>query len=393
MTLIDIPLLLLAVPAGLACAYLMVLTLLSSAPRTPPRSSRRLRFDVIVPAHNEEAVIARTMASLTQMDWPIANVRIWVVADNCEDLTAAHAQTAGARVLVRSDKSRRGKGYALDFAFANSRALGFADAVVVVDADAEVSTNLLEAFAARIESGAHAVQACYGILNPLASWRTSLITIAKASFHIVRSRARERMRLSCGIRGNGWCLTMDVLQKVPFQAYSLTEDLEFGITLGMSGYRVHYADEAHADADMAETGEIAGTQRQRWEDGRFQLIRTRTLPLLFSAVRYRSAVCLDLAIDLMVLPLSYVTLNVAMLFFAVAIVALAKEPTQIWLWLAIICAASLLCYVLRGWQLSGLGRRGIMALVRAPLFVMWKFWVMLRRRESGDWISTKRKCE
>jgi len=141
---------------------------------------------------------------------------------------------------------------------------------------------------------------------------------------------------------------------------------------------------------MAETGEIAGTQRQRWEDGRFQLVRTKTLPLLFSAVRNRSAVCLDLAIDLMVLPLSYVTLNVATLFFAVAIVALAKEPTQIWLWLAITCAASLLSYVLRGWQLSGLGRRGLVALVRAPLFVIWKFWVMLRRRESGDWISTKR---
>jgi len=92
MTLIDIPLLLLAVPAGLACAYLMVLTLLSSAPLTPPRSSRRLRFDVIVPAHNEEAVIARTVASLTQIDWPIANVRIWVVADNCDDFTAACAQ-------------------------------------------------------------------------------------------------------------------------------------------------------------------------------------------------------------------------------------------------------------------------------------------------------------
>jgi len=37
----------------------------------------------------------------------------------------------------------------------------------------------------------------------MASWRTRLITIAKAAFHIVRSRARERLKLSCGIRGNG----------------------------------------------------------------------------------------------------------------------------------------------------------------------------------------------
>jgi len=393
MTLIDIPLLLLAVPAVPACAYLMALTLLSSAPPASPRSSRRLCFDVIVPARNEEAVIARTVASLRQLDWPIERLRIWVIADNCEDSTAARAQAAGARVLVRCDKNRRGKGYALDLAFSNSRALGFADAVVVVDADAEVSVNLLEAFAARIELGAHAVQACYGILNPLASWRTRLITIAKASFHIVRSRARERMRLSCGIRGNGWCLTTEILQRVPFQAYSLTEDLEYGIALGMAGYRVYYADEAHADAEMAESAAIAGTQRQRWEDGRFQLIRTKTLPLLLAAVRRRDTVCLDLALDLMVLPLSYVMLNVVGLFAAVAAASIAKQPTASWLWLALACAASLLMYVLRGWQLSGLGRQGLVVLLRAPLFVVWKLWVILRQRESGEWISTKRNRE
>ena len=393
MTPVDVPLLFLAVPAVPACAYLMALTLLSRAPPAPPRSSRRLRFDVIVPAHNEEAVITRTVDSLGRMDWPIEQVRVWVIADNCEDSTAARAQAAGARVLVRYDKDRRGKGYALSLAFTNSHALGFADAVVVVDADAEVSANLLEAFATRIELGAHAVQACYGILNPLASWRTRLITIAKASFHIVRSRARERMRLSCGIRGNGWCLTTEILQRVPFQAYSLTEDLEYGIALGMSGYRVYYADEAHADAEMAESGAIAGTQRQRWEDGRFQLIRTKTLPLLLAAIRRRDLVCLDLALDLMVLPVSYVMLNVVGLFVVIAAASFTEEATANWLWLALACAASLLFYVLRDWQLSGLGREGLVVLLRVPSFVVWKLWVILRRRESREWVSTKRNRE
>ena len=387
MSVVNIALLFLALPATLACAYLILLTLLSGAPSVPPPSSRRLRFDVIVPAHNEEAVITRTVASLRSTNWPAELIRIWVVADNCEDSTATLAEAAGARVLVRCDNERRGKGHALDFAFNNCYALGFADAVVVVDADTEVSINLIEAFAARIERGAHAVQASYGILNPLASWRTSLITIAKASFHIVRSRARERMQLSCGIRGNCWCLTTKVLRLVPFQAYSLTEDLEYGITLGLSGYRVHYADEAHANAEMAETGAIAGSQRQRWEDGRFQLIRAKTLPLLIAAVQRRSAICLDLAIDLMVLPLSYVALNVAALSIAAFLVG---RPMQNWLWIAFACVASLTIYVLRGWQLSGLGLKGLFVLARAPLFVAWKLWVMLRQRESRGWVSTQR---
>jgi len=287
----------------------------------------------------------------------------------------------------------RGKGYALEFAFNNSLLSGWADAVVIVDADAEVSVNLLEAFASRLEHGAQAVQACYGVLNPLASWRTRLMTIALASVHKLRSRARERMQLSCGIRGNGWCLSSDVLRQLPYQSYSLAEDLEYGITLGLAGHRVHYADEAHADAEMAVASAMAGTQRQRWEDGRFQLVQKQTGSLLLAAWRQRSAVCLDLALDLLVPPLSYVVLNVAALFAAVAVTALWTMPSLEWLWLGIACVASLLFYVLRGWQLSALGRQGLLALARTPFFMTWRIWVMLRRRESREWVRTGRNCE
>jgi hypothetical protein len=252
----------LAVPAALTCAYLAVATILSAAAVPMRCKEQRLRFDVVIPAHNEAMVIERTVASLRRLDWPAELFRVVVVADNCTDATATLARAAGAEVLERHDATLRGKGYALAFAFQASRARQWADAVVVIDADAEASSNLLQAFAARIEAGAEAVQAHYGVLNPWASWRTRLITIAKASFHIVRSRARERLGLSCGIRGNGWCVTHKLLAKVPYQAFSLTEDLEYGIDLGLAGYRVYYADEAHADADMVSGEQIASKQRR-----------------------------------------------------------------------------------------------------------------------------------
>jgi 1,2-diacylglycerol 3-beta-glucosyltransferase len=384
-------LLCLALPAGFACTYLLVSTLLSRALPVPAGSSRRLRFDVIVPAHNEAAVIERTVVSLKKIDWPADRFRVWVVADNCGDITAALARGAGARVLERQDTARRGKGYALQYAFRASLDESWAHAVVVVDADAEVSANLLEAFAARIEIGAHAVQAHYGVLNPHASWRTRLITIAKASFHIVRSRARERVALSCGIRGNGWCVTHDLLKTVPYAAFSLTEDLEYGIDIGMAGFRVAYADEAHSDADMVSTEQVARKQRQRWEGGRFQLIRAKTLPLLAAALRRRSAVCLDLALDLLVLPLSYVALNVIALTVVAAALSWWRAVFYAWLWLGAAFAASLVLYVLRGWQLSGIGAQGWLDLARAPGFLVWKVVLMLNPRKSGEWVRTDRE--
>ena len=387
---VCILLVVMAIPAVISCAYVLMLTLLSKRLKPLSPSSRTLQFDIIVPAHDEASVIERTVASLRQIDWPSDRFQVWVIADNCTDTTEALARRAGAEVLERRDASRRGKGYALEFAFRASRERAWAQAVVVVDADAEVSSNLLAAFAARIENGNQAVQAHYGILNPMASWRTRLITIAKAAFHIVRSRARERLQLSCGIRGNGWCVTHELLNRVPYQAYSLTEDLEYGIDVGLAGYRVAYADEAHSNAEMVTDENVASTQRRRWEDGRFQLIRSRTIPLLLTAVRRADAVCLDLALDLMVLPLSYVALNVVLLICGALIAVHWHLAHLFWLWLSCACAGSLLLYVMRGWQLSGIGARGLLDLARAPGFVLWKIMLMLRSRTQG-WVRTARE--
>jgi len=381
----------LALPATAVSLYLLILTLLSHAPPVALRSSRRLRFDVIVPAHNEAAAIDGVVASLRKLDWPADGFRVLVVADNCTDSTAVLARAAGAEVLERHDTERRGKGYALAFAFQASQAHGWAYAVVVVDADTEVSPNLLEAFATRIENGAAVIQAHYRVLNSQASWRTRLMAIAMASFHRVRSRARERLRLSCGIRGNGWCITHRLLRQAPYRAFSLTEDIEYGIDLGLAGYRVRYADEANVAAMMVSGEQAARTQRQRWEGGRLQLIRSRTPALLRAARGPDGGVCLDLALDLLVLPLSYAAINVAVLI-VLASVALLWEPSmEIWLWLALGCGASLLLYVLRGWQLSGVGMRGLVDLLRAPFFVLWKVLLMLRAHKSAEWVRTKRE--
>ena len=379
----------LALPATAACLYLLLLTLLSARPPPPPASSRKLFFDVIVPAHDEAAGIGQTIASLQQMDWPPERLRIVVVADNCTDDTAGIAQDAGAMVLERRDQTLRGKGYALAHAFAWSRSAGIADAVVVVDADSVASANLLESFASRIEAGATALQTHYGVRNPGDSWRTRLMAIALGAIHKVRSRARELLGLSCGIRGNGWCVTHALLDQVPYRSFSLTEDVEFGVELGLAGHRVAYCDESHVNGEMV-TGERASrSQRQRWESGRLGLIRAKVPALLHAAVARGSAVCLDLALDLLVLPLSYVVLNV----LAILVLA-ALDPAGLGAPLITVGLVDLLAltiYVGRGWMLSGVGIEGIRDLARVPFFLFWKLVVVRIQPKPQSWIRTRRE--
>ncbi len=392
MTLASVLLLACGVPVALACGYLFLLTLASGRPDVPSPCARKLRFDLIVPAHNEEAGIAETVRSLLASDWPEFLRRVLVVADNCQDATAAIARAAGAEVLERTDPAHRGKGFALEHAFAHSLA-GSADALVVVDADTLVSDNLLNAFAARLEAGAPAVQADYGVRNPNASWRTRLIAIALGAFHVLRSRGRERLQLSCGLRGNGMCFSRTLLEQVPHRAFSVVEDLEFGIQLGEAGYRVHYAGEAHVWGEMVSGETASRSQRRRWEGGRRQMARLHGPRLLRLALRKHNRVLLDLGLDVLVPPLAEVAFATGA---GLLLSLLVAHRTHHWILAASVfslSAVALLAYVLRGWTLSGTGARGLLDLGLAPLYVIWKLTLGLRRKQhaQGVWVRTHRE--
>src|SRR5258706_5087720 len=111
---VTLTLAVLALPAVVSCGYLLILTLLSGARPATTRTARRLCFDIIVPAHNEAAVIHQTIASLRELDWPQLCFPLIVVADNFEDATASAAPAARAQVYERHAPLSRGKGHALE---------------------------------------------------------------------------------------------------------------------------------------------------------------------------------------------------------------------------------------------------------------------------------------
>ena len=390
----ELLLLALCLPVVCWTLYLGFLAILSW-PLKPvdPIKDPQLRFDVVVPAHDEALSIANTVKSLLAMDYPKEFFRVVVVADNCTDDTADRAREAGAIVVERTNPRLRGKGYALAYGFRRCLSEG-AEAVVVVDADTTVSKNLLQAFAARLAAGEVAVQAHYGVANPDASWRTRLMRIALSMFHQVRSVARERLELSAGLRGNGMCFRGWVLREVPHEAFSLVEDLEYGIRLGRRGYRVAYAPEAQVLGEMVSGEKASRSQRHRWEQGRAAMLKLYGWPLLRDALLQRSALLMDLAMDVLVPPLSRVVMltiigavGSAALFQLAGYGAVTSTAFGFSL-------GALGLYVVAGWLHSGTGLKGLVDLGLAPAYVAWK--VMLSIRGSAnraDWIRTTREGE
>jgi 1,2-diacylglycerol 3-beta-glucosyltransferase len=391
---VDVLLIALALPV-LACAtYLFVLSLMARKPRHDGSGDVPVtRFDFVVPAHDEEDGIGDTVKSLLAVDYPEELRRVIVVADNCSDATAERAKEAGAKVLVRTNTELRGKGYALAHAFEFVEQEARADAVVVVDADTTISPNLLRAFDHRFRNGAHAVQADYAVRNREASWRTRLMVIALALFHVLRSAGRERLGVSTGLRGNGMGFSRAVLREVPHDAFSIVEDLEYGIKLGKKGHRVHYVGEAHVWGEMVSGEKASRSQRNRWEQGRIAIMRQHGMPLLGASLRTRSGLLFDLAMDVLVPPLTWLVLG-TVLGTAVAVtahLALARPLFVAIPWLVASCFV--VFYVFRGWMLSGVGARGLLDLCWAPIYVAWKIGLSLTRsaNKKDEWVRTTRE--
>jgi 1,2-diacylglycerol 3-beta-glucosyltransferase len=383
--------------AGLYLAALSIPVRLKGAGGGQRDVAPSLRLSVVVPAHNEAADIAETVTSLLATDYPATLRRVVVVADNCTDSTASLARDAGAEVWERHNLEQRGKGYALEFAFQKLIAEGQTDAVVVVDADTVVSRNILHACAAQFAAGELAVQVDYQVRNAQSSWRTRLLHIAFTAFHEVRSTGRERFGLSCGLRGNGMAFSVVALQRVPHAAFSIVEDLEYGIALGRAGIRVAYAHDAWVQGHMPTDAKSSESQRDRWEGGR-KLIRQRHgRSLARDAIGQRDKVLGDLAADVLVPPLGQLGAVLVGTSVLTTFGSLVSQRTSGRAWVSPMIAltglAGVAVHVAEGWRRSGTGANGLLDLVRAPVYVAWKFGRRFAGRGSAvpdEWVRTQR---
>ena len=352
----------------------------------PPTGQRSeaVRIAVVVPAHNEEAGIRACVQGLLACDPGAGELAVVVVADNCTDTTAAQAAEAGAQVLARTDPQRRGKGYALDYAFRQLLPQGF-DAFLVVDADTRVEPSLITGFQRLFAAGADAVQCRYRVDNPEVSLRARLMHVAWLAFNVLRPRGRERWGLSVGLLGNGFGLTRETLAAVPYEAVSVAEDLEYHLRLVRAGRRVRFADAVTVWSPAPTGGRAAASQRARWEGGRFRMIRELAPPLAREAVAGRLRL-LEPLLELLLLPLAY---HVFLLLAALALpVAWSRAYALAGFALVILHVAAAIVVGRGGW-------RDLLALAAAPFYMLWKLTLVkaLARsaRRDAEWVRTERE--
>lgn len=378
-------------------AYLMLLSILALIGRERKIDIRSPRhtFAFIVPAHDEELVIEKTLKSLFEVEYPREKYAVVVVADNCTDRTAEIAQQVGAEVYERRDTSRRGKGYALRWIFdIVLRDPPRYDAYVVIDADSTVSKNFLLVMNTYLENGARVIQSA-DLVAGQDSWSSEVTRFGFVLYNYVRPLGRKVLGCSAGLRGNGMCFAADVLKQNAWQAYSLTEDLEFGLRLLLKGVVTEFAPEATVLATMPLHARNAQTQRARWEGGRYPVVIEYGSQLLRSAIQLRSYKQLDAFIDLITPPLVNLTAFsvIALAMNIVLAFAGLREATLYVPWWVFTCWLGV-AHVLIGLFAAGSDKTLFRALLFVPQYVVWKIGLYTRIVFSGRrklWIRTTRE--
>lgn len=248
----------------------------------PPSSPETHRFLVLVPAHNEEKVIAAVVTDLLAQDYQADHVDLWVIADRCDDSTAANAEAAGARVAVR-DEEPYGKGAAIAW-FLIRRPLTEGESLVVLDADNRVTPELLTRFSDELAAGHDALQAYLGVTNPT----ETPVTLASALMYWSSSRliqlSRTNIGWSCHIGGTGVCIRGEALARTRGYGETRTEDRDLELQLVEAGIKVRWLHDLKLRDEKPADIDTLARQRARWAAGKRANRRAHTARLWGAAL-------------------------------------------------------------------------------------------------------------
>lgn len=364
-----------------------------------PRSGARPQVAsaaVLIPAHDEEGGIGVTIAALIAVAPP--GTRILVVADNCSDATADAARDAGAEVIERRDPNRRGKGFALAFGRDHLAAPGVGprqgtpDAVIILDADCRLSPGGVAQLASAAAARQSPVQAVNLIApDPAASPMVQISSFAMVVKNLFRSRGMQRLGGAALLTGTGMAFPWALFANAKLATGSIVEDLSLGLDMTRAGHAPYLCEDAHVRSAPAALGD-ALAQKRRWEHGFLDTLRRRALPVLGGAIRRGSWAEILLGLHLLVPPLALLlVLAMVVLVAALGMAAIGASGLPALVLASLLSTAGLL--LIAAWFAGGRPFLSGSALLRAPLYVLWKLpiYTAFLRGPQSTWNRTPRR--
>lgn len=223
---------------------------------------------VMIPAHNEEAVIAKTVENILNIDYD--DFEIFVIDDRSTDNTAdvlkelEQKYNGRVRILIRDENAYPGKSAVLNDALA----LCDKEVICVFDADARVKKDFLRVllpYLAPEEIGA--VQGRKIIINKEANF----LTRCQNNEYTLDNHfqlSRDSINGAVELRGNGFLVKKVALEEIGgWNNNTITDDLDLSTKLHLNAWGVRYCPVGEVYEEAILNFIPLLKQRRRWVEG------------------------------------------------------------------------------------------------------------------------------
>ncbi len=227
---------------------------------------------VLIPAHNEEKVIGRTVESMLQLEYPADRLTICVINDGSTDRTRAIVEEIAARdrrvTLYNVPPGEGGKG--------KSRALNLgvkqvqADVLAIYDADNTPKPDALKYLVAELllHSELGAVIGKFRTVNKDVNLLTRFINIETLSFQSMLQAGRWQMHGIATLPGTNFVIRRELIDALNgWDEEALTEDSELSIRIYEEGYKIKFIPYAITEEQEPQSWSVWMRQRMRWVRG------------------------------------------------------------------------------------------------------------------------------
>jgi len=230
------------------------------------------KVSVLIPAHNEEVVIERTIKAMIRLEYPKDKLEIIVINDNSKDRTGEIADGYAEKypfvkvVHTKPPHAGKGKSGALNQGLLNSTG----EVIVVYDADNTPERKAVYNLVLGMQSDPKvgAVVGKFRVVNAKASLLTRFINIETICFQWMAQAGRFKWFGVTTIPGTNFAIRRSVLEELGgWDEKALAEDTELTIRVYNAGYYIRFFPAAITWEQEPETWKVWWKQRTRWARG------------------------------------------------------------------------------------------------------------------------------
>jgi cellulose synthase/poly-beta-1,6-N-acetylglucosamine synthase-like glycosyltransferase len=230
---------------------------------------------VVVPAHNEEEVIANTLTAILKLADP---THLYVLDDGSTDKTADIAKKYTNNVLTLPN---RGKARALNFGIKYFNLTKRYQYIFFMDADTQPSEDFLDKTLIHFEEDRNGEIVCVvGRVKALGSnWISKYRQWEYQISHLIHKRAQSTLKSIIVVPGCATVYRSYIFDHIEFPSGTLTEDMDFTFTMHRMGFsKMIFEEKAVVYTQDPQNLRDFTKQLIRWYSGFWQVVRKHNIP-------------------------------------------------------------------------------------------------------------------